>query len=121
VSRWRKDVIDPALDCETAAHIREQKEWIAREPANPRPWYNLAQLYRLGQKQDEALALLLEAVRLDADCADAHAALAEIYAVRGDYPAALRHARKAGELGNPRAVEMLRRHGVDEADGGKTS
>ncbi len=110
---WRKEVVDFALDRETAAHIREQKEWIAREPHNPRPWYNLAQLYRIEQKQDEALALLLEAVRLDAGYADAHVALTEIYAVRGDYPAAQRHAGQAAEQGNLRGVELLRRHGVE--------
>jgi tetratricopeptide (TPR) repeat protein len=113
VSFWRKEVVDFALDRETAAHIREQKEWIAREPHNARPWYNLAQLYRIEQKQDEALALLLEAVRLDAGYADAHVALTEIYAVRGDYPAAQRHAAMAAEHGNPRGVELLRRHGVE--------
>jgi cytochrome c-type biogenesis protein CcmH/NrfG len=109
---WRKEVIDFALDRETAAHIREQKEWIAREPANARPWYNLAQLYRIEHQQDEALALLLEAVRLDDACADAHIALAEIYAVRADYSAA-RHALKAAENGNSRGVELLGRHGVE--------
>ena len=114
MSFWRKEVIDPALDSETAAHIREQKEWIAREPQNARPWYNLAQLYRMEQKQDEALALLLEAVRLDESCADAHVALAEIYAIREDYAAAWRHARNAEAFGNPRGVELLRRHGVVE-------
>lgn len=113
MSFWRKDVIDVALDRETAAHIREQKEWIAREPHNPRPWYHLAQLYRIGQKQDQALALLLEAVRLDAAYADAHVALAEIYAVRADYAAAQRHAREAAEHGDSRGVEMLRRHGLE--------
>ena len=113
MSFWRKEVVDFALDRETAAHIREQKEWIAREPHNARPWYNLAQLYRIEQKQDEALALLLEAVRLDAGYADAHVALTEIYAVRGDYPAAQRHAAMAAEHGNPRGVELLRRHGVE--------
>jgi tetratricopeptide (TPR) repeat protein len=112
MSFWRKEVIDFALDRETAAHVREQKEWIAREPQNPRPWYNLAQLYRIEQKQDEALALLLEAVRLDDSCADAHAALTEIYAVRADYAAARLHARKAAEYGNPRGEELLRRYGV---------
>ncbi|HUE24836.1 MAG TPA: tetratricopeptide repeat protein [Bryobacteraceae bacterium] len=110
---WRKDVIDFALDHETAVHIREQKEWIAREPQNPRPWYNLAQLYRIERKPGEALALLLEAVRLDDACADAHVALTEIYAVRADYAAAQRHARKAAENGNVRGVELLRRHGVE--------
>jgi tetratricopeptide (TPR) repeat protein len=112
VSFWRKEVIDAALDSETAAHLREQKEWIAREPANPRPWYNLAQLYRMQWKPDEAVALLLEAVRLDEKFAAAHVALAEIYAVRKDYPAAWRHARKAEEHGDARGAELLRRHGV---------
>jgi tetratricopeptide (TPR) repeat protein len=112
VSFWRKDLIDFALDQETAAHVREQSDWIAREPQNPRPWYNLAQLYRMQWKPDEALALLLEAVRLDDAFADAHVALTEIYAVREDYAAARQHARKAEEHGNARGVELLRRHGV---------
>lgn len=114
MSFWRKEVIDFALDRETAAHIREQKEWIARESGNPRPWYNLAQLYRMEQKQDEALGLLMEAVHLDDTFADAHVALAEIFAVRQDYAAARHHARKAEAHGNPRGVELLRRHGLTE-------
>lgn len=112
MSFWRKDVVDFALEQETAAHIREQKEWIAREPGNARPWYNLAQLYRIEQRQDEALGLLLEAVRLDDLYADAHVALAEIYAVRADYAAARRHAERAAGLGNARGLELLRRHGA---------
>ena len=63
-------------------------------------------------KQEEALGLLLEAVRLDPSFADAHVSLAEIYAIRGDYPAAWRHARAAEQNGDARAVEMLTRHGV---------
>ena len=109
---WKKQVIDFALDHETRLHIDEQREWIAREPANPRPYANLAQLYRMEQRQDEALGLLLEAVRLDSDFAAAHASLAEIYAVRGDYPAALRHAQMAEKNGDPHAAEMLRRYGI---------
>ena len=112
MSFWRKEVIDFALDQETAAHIREQSAWIAREPANPQPWYNLAQLYRMQSKQEEALGLLLEAVRLDEAFADAHVALAEIYAVREDYDAARRHAIQAEKCGNPRAMELLKRYGA---------
>jgi cytochrome c-type biogenesis protein CcmH/NrfG len=112
LSFWRKEVIDLALDQETAAHVHEQKEWIAREPGNPRPWYNLAQLYRMQWKPEEAVALLLEAVRLDATFADAHVALAEVYAIAEEYEAARRHARLAEEHGNPRAMELLRRYGV---------
>lgn len=110
---WRKEVVDFALDRETAGHISEQKKWIACEPQNPRPWYNLAQLYRIERRQDEALALLLEAVSLDAAYAEAHVALTEIYAVRADYAAAREHAHQAAQHGNPRGVELLRRHGME--------
>jgi len=112
MSFWRKEVIDFALHRETETHIQEQHQWIAREPNNPRPWYNLAQLYRISARHDEALALLLHAVSLDETCADAHVALAEMYAVRDDYDAARRHARIAEDHGNPRGAEMLARYGL---------
>jgi cytochrome c-type biogenesis protein CcmH/NrfG len=112
---WRKEVIDFALDQETEKQVAEQKEWIARDPSNAKPFYHLAQLYRVNHaRQEEALALLLEAVRLDENLADAHVALSEIYATKADYPAAWRHARSAESLNNPRAVELLKRHAVPE-------
>jgi tetratricopeptide (TPR) repeat protein len=111
---WRKELIDVALDRETRLHIEEQMGWIEREPANPRPYHNLAQLYRLQGRQDEGLALLLEAVRLDASFADAHQALAEVYSVREDYPSAWRHARAAEREGNRKGVELLERHNIAE-------
>jgi tetratricopeptide (TPR) repeat protein len=114
VSFWRKEVIGFALDHETRRHIEEQRAWIAREPRNAVPYRNLAQLYRIEGRQDEALGLLLEAVRLAPEFADAHAALAEIYAVRGDIPAARRHARLAELNGEPRAMELLKRYDVTE-------
>ncbi len=119
MSFWRKEVIDFALDHETLQHIVEQRAAIQRDPSDPRPYHNLAQLYRMQNRQDEALGLLLEAVRLDSGYADAHVALAEIYAVRADNAAAWRHARAAERTGNPRAVELLTRHGVKnpETDG----
>ena len=112
MSFWRKEVIDFALDRETQAHIDEQRAWIAREPGNAKPCYHLAQLYRVAFKQDEALGLLLEAVRLDPNFAEAHASLAEIYVLRDDLAAAWRHARLAEANGAPRVVEMLARHGI---------
>jgi cytochrome c-type biogenesis protein CcmH/NrfG len=114
VSFWRKEVIDFALDQETLLHIEEQRALIACDVSNPVPYHNLAQLYRMQNRQDEALGLLLEAVRLDGNYADAHLALAEIYAVGNDAPAAWRHARAAAQAGNRRAVDMLTRHGVPE-------
>ncbi len=112
MSFWRKQVIDFALDHETRRHMDEQLAWIARDPANPRPYCHLAQLYRISGKQDEALGLLLEAVRLDPVFADAHAGLAEIYVVRGDYEAARRHASIAEQNGNASVAKLLKRYRV---------
>ncbi|MGH9672036.1 MAG: tetratricopeptide repeat protein [Bryobacteraceae bacterium] len=109
---WRKEVIDFALDQDTARLIDEQKEWITRDPSNPAPFYRLALLYRMQGREEEALGLLLEALRLAPGFGDAHAALAEIHAVRGAYADAWRHARLAEAGGQPRAAEMLRRHGI---------
>ncbi len=114
MSFWRKEVIQAALDNETAHHIKEQRAWIEREPANPHPYLNLAQLYRMESRGEEALALMLHAVKLDPDFADAHVALAESYVTLGDYPAAWRHAHRAQEAGDSRAVEFLSRHSVPE-------
>ena len=111
---WRKEVIEFALDQETRAHVEEQLAWIQREPENPRPYYHLAQLYRMQWKQDEALALLLETVRLDETFAPAHTALVEIYAVRQDYPAAWRHARRAEANGDSSGVNLLLRNRIVE-------
>ena len=111
---WRKDVIQPALDDETRKHMEEQLAWIAREPANPRPYHHLGEFDRMEGRQEEALGLMLHAVHLDPGFAAAHAALAEVYSVRADYAAAWRHARLAEQGGEPRAVELLRKYGVAE-------
>ncbi len=111
---WRKEVIEFALNRETFHHIQEQLAWIEREPENPHPYKNLAQLYRIEGRQEEALGLLLQAVRLDSAFAEAHVELAEIYAIRGDSGAAWRHARAAETAGNRSAIELLGRHRVPE-------
>lgn len=112
MSFFRKDVVEFALDRETRRAIEEQMALIAAEPSDPRPYYQLALLYRMRWRQDDALGLLLEAVRLDPAFAQAHVALAEIYAVRNDMTAARRHAELAAAHGNTQAREMLGRHGV---------
>lgn len=111
---WRKQVIEFALDYETRRQVEEILEWIVREPDNAQPYYQLAQWRRTQGRSEEALGLLLEAVRLDPDFGAAHVALAEMYAVAGDYRAAWRHARQAERGGERRAVELLLRHGVPE-------
>lgn len=114
MSFWRKEVIQPALSDETRKHMDEQLAWLAREPRNARPYLHLAELYRMEGRAEEALGLMLQAVHLDPEFAAAHAALAEIYAVRADYPAAWRHARAAERGGESRAVALLTRHSVPE-------
>ena len=106
------DLIQFSLDHETTVNEQEQLEWIGREPGNPQPFYNLAQLRRMQYKQDEGLALLLHAAALCPTHAQAHAALAEVYAVKGDYPAAWKHALAAEQAGNSAAVHLLQRHGI---------
>jgi hypothetical protein len=109
MSPWRQ-TIDFALDHETLRQMDEQLAWIAREPANPRPYYHLAQFCRMNGRPDEALGLLLESVRLGPAFADAHASLAELYAIRGDYAAAHRHADLAAQNGNSSAKDLLSRY-----------
>jgi tetratricopeptide (TPR) repeat protein len=112
MSFWRKDVIDFALDHETRRHMEEQLEWIARDPTDARPYFHLAQFHRMNGRQDEALGLLLEAIRLDPAHGEAHASLAETYAIRGDYDAARQHAAAASRNGVDRAADLLRRYGL---------
>ena len=106
---WRQ-AIEWALDDQTRGEVEKQRAWAEAEPSNPRPYYHLAELNRTQGRQDEALGLLLEAVRLDPSFAPAHVALAEIYAVRSDVEAARRHADLAAANGDERAKEMLERY-----------
>ena len=107
---WR-EVADWALDDQTRREVDQQRRWVEAEPGNPRPYYQLAQLYRTQGRRDEALGPLLEAVRLEAAFTAAHVALAEMYAVAGDAAAARRHAELAAASGDTRAQEMLARYG----------
>ena len=114
MSFWRNEVIDPMLDAQTKREIDEQMLWIAREPENPDPYVHLASLYRTQNRPDEALGLLLEAVRLDSAHSDANVALCEMYSVAGDYPAAWRHARAAESAGDTDGVDLLTRYSITE-------
>jgi hypothetical protein len=114
MSFWREEIIHFALSHETRLHMEEQRAWIEREPGSGRPYYNLAQLYRMEGRQEEALGLLLEAVRLEDGLCEAHVSLAELYVVLEDYRAAWRHAHAAELGGDSSAVDLLKRYGVAE-------
>ena len=112
---WRNEVIDPMLDAQTRREIEEQLAWIAREPSNADPFAHLAALYRMQNRSDEALGLLLEAVRLSPAHAAANLSLCEVYSVAGDYVAAWRHARRAEAAGDSAGVELLTRYAISES------
>jgi cytochrome c-type biogenesis protein CcmH/NrfG len=114
MSFWRDEMIEFALDHETRKHMEELVARIESEPGNAQSYYALSQFYRMNGKQDYALGLLLEAIRLNPEMAEAHASLCDVYAVRGDNAAAWRHARTAERLGQPRGVELLTRYAVAE-------
>lgn len=109
-----REVADYALNEDTERLIAEQKHWIAAQPENPQPYYQLAMFYRMKGLEQEALALLLHAVHLAPDHAPSHLALTEIYAVRADYSAAWSHARSAALNGKEEGVTLLLRHNVAE-------
>ena len=109
---FRKEVVDFALDHETRRAIGEQQALITADPSNLRPYYQLALLYRMQWKHDQALGLLLEAVRLDPAFAAAHVALAEIYIARNNLATARQHAELAAAQGNPQARDMIERYGL---------
>ena len=113
-SFWRNEVIDPMLDAQTKREVEEQTAWIAREPSNADPFAHLAALYRMQNRTDEALGLLLEAVRLNPTHAEANLSLCEVYSVAGDYGSAWRHARIAEAAGDGAGVELLTRYGISE-------
>jgi cytochrome c-type biogenesis protein CcmH/NrfG len=121
MSFWRDEVIDPMLDDQTRRAIAEQLDWIRRDPSDARPYRNLADLYRMQGRQDEALGLLLESARLDPDDARAQVGLCEIYAIREDYAAAWRHARAAEAAGSRTGVDLLERYGIGEPRSGADS
>ncbi|MCC6586362.1 MAG: hypothetical protein IT168_06555 [Bryobacterales bacterium] len=114
MSLFRDEVVEFALSDETRKLETEQKAWIARDPLNPQPYYQLALVYRMQYDQDTALALLLHSTHLDPAYAPAHIALTEIYAVRADYPAAWRHAKLAAQNGKEEGITLLLRHNIAE-------
>ncbi|MBI4908050.1 MAG: hypothetical protein HY820_30780 [Acidobacteria bacterium] len=113
MSDWR-EWVEFALDQETVKTEAEQLAVLAKDPNNAESFYALGQLRRMQYKPDEGLALLLHAVSLDPALAVAHAALTELYAVRGDNRAAWKHARLGEAHGNRRGVALLERHKVSE-------
>lgn len=107
---WRNAVIDPALDHETKKCVYEQLERIRRNPNDARAHFQLGLLYRMQYRPNEAMAQFFKALELDPKLVDAHVALGEMFAVRGDYKTARFHATIAAEEGNRTLLDQLERY-----------
>lgn len=110
---FARRIVDHMLDAETERQISEQQTALAKNPEWADGYYHLAQLYRVYRyRQDEAKALLLTALQKKPTLAEAHLALGEIYIMEDDLESAREHAQFAADLGHPRLLEQMRRHGV---------
>ncbi|MGH9450280.1 MAG: tetratricopeptide repeat protein [Terriglobia bacterium] len=110
MSFWRKTVIQPALDSEEEAAIREQQRLLELDSLNPKPHFALGTMAHFRGRTDEAIQYFLKAIDLDPSYAAPHASLGRIFAVQGELTLAWKHAREAERLGDKSLVEQLERY-----------
>ena len=107
---WRKQVIRPSLNSEVDLAVTEQKAVLAKDPNNANAYFALGTLTQFQHDVDQAIQYFTKSIELDASAYAPHLSLGRIYAVRGDYDAAWKHARIAESLGARDLVEMLERY-----------
>lgn len=107
---WRDQVIQPALDSDVEAAIREQQAILERDPQNAPAHFALGTLAYFRGQVDSAVAHFLHAIELDPAYAAPHVSLGRIEVVRGQYDEAWKHAREAERLGDRSLVEQLERY-----------
>ncbi|MDE3180220.1 MAG: hypothetical protein KGM47_11260 [Acidobacteriota bacterium] len=110
MSFWRKSVIQPALESEEEAAIREQRDLLRQDPTNPKQYFALGTLAHLRGRTGEAIQCFLKSIELDLHYAAPHVALGRIFAVQGDAELAWKHAREAERLGDHSLTEQLERY-----------
>ena|SRR5579864_190935 len=107
---WRDQVIQPALDSDIDASVREQEAILARDPGNAPAHFALGTLAYFRGQVDAAVTYFLRAIELDPEYAAPHVSLGRIEIARGNYDEAWKQAREAGRLGDRSLVEQLERY-----------
>jgi tetratricopeptide (TPR) repeat protein len=107
---WRDEIIQPALDRDVEVAIAEQKAILERDPQNANAYFALGTFAHFKGNAEAAIPLFLRAIELDARFAAPHLSLGRVYAVRGNYDRAWKHAREAERLGNRELVDLLERY-----------
>jgi tetratricopeptide (TPR) repeat protein len=109
-SFWRKEVIQPALNRDVEAAVAEQQAILANDPNNAHAYFSLGTLRHFQGATEQAIQYFQKSLELNSGIAAPHLSLGRIYALRGEYEQARRHARAAEALGARDLVEMLERY-----------
>ena len=109
-SFWRKEVIQPALNRDVEAAVAEQQAILAADPDNANAYFALGTLSHFQGEIDQAMQYFQKSIELNPTNAAPHLSLGRLYAMRGDYAAAWKHARAAEALGAFDLVQMLERY-----------
>jgi len=107
---WRKEVIQPALNSDVEDAVAEQQAILATDPNNAKAYFALGTLLHFQGATEQAIQYFQRSIELDSGNAAPHLSLGRLYAVRGEYQLAWKHARTAEALGSPDLVQMLERY-----------
>ncbi len=107
---WRDDVIQPSLNHDVDQAVAEQQAILAKDPNNENAYFALGTLYHFQGATEQALQYFQKSIELNPASSAPHLSIGRIYAVRGDYDRAWKHARAAEALGAHELVELLDRY-----------
>src|SRR5271169_6560098 len=102
----RRDVIQSALDRDVEAAVAEQQTILGNDPNNANACFALGTLSHFKGETEQAIQCFAKAIANDPTYAAPHVSLGRLYAVRGDYDLAWKHARAAEALGERELVEL---------------
>jgi Flp pilus assembly protein TadD len=107
---WRDNLIQSALNNDVEAAVAEQHSILAKGPNNAQAYFALGTLSHFQGEIEQARQYFNKSIELDPADAAPHLSLGRLYAVRGDYQQAWKHARAAEALGACDLVQMLERY-----------